>query len=234
MAQVNTWHKERGQSHYGTNHQMGCRITPAASAAEHPILTGVQQIHACSGGYKSQPPVGATPLLKLQVLNLFGPGDDINAEKSIVSAGWTLDSYTAPSGKKQDARIVYTPFGASEDLLDEDARRFMVNACLWAGSWEKAIRADLKVSVVGNFKPSPYTTGALYNDNVKPSELAGVDSQVMPPAAKLGRLTAPKMKKTVSRSLQFHPYLRAEIEAAYPDIYGRDPKRPTAKKPKKK
>jgi hypothetical protein len=52
----NTWHKERGQSHYGSNHQMGCRITPVASAVGHPILAGVKQIHAYSGAYKSQPP----------------------------------------------------------------------------------------------------------------------------------------------------------------------------------
>ena len=230
----NTWHKDRGQSHYGTNHQMGCRITPAASAAEHPIMTGVQQIHAYSGGYKSQPPVGAAPLLELQVLNSFGPSDDINTEKPIVCAGWTRDSYTAPSGKKQEARIVYTSFGASEDLLNEDARRFLVNACLWAGGWEKKIGANLEVSVVGKFKPSPYTTGALYYENVKPSELTGFNSQVMPATAKLGGLSDPKMKKKVSRALQFRPYLKAEVEAAYPDIYGRDPTRPTTTKPKKK
>ena len=52
----NTWEKVRGQSHYGSNHQAGGRVTPVASAKGHPILSGVKQIHAYSGAYKSQPP----------------------------------------------------------------------------------------------------------------------------------------------------------------------------------
>ena len=136
----NTWHKERGQSHYGTNHQMGCRITPADGAVGHPILEGVEQIDAYSGGYKSQPPAESVPLLELQVLNTFEPSDDVNTEKSIVSAGWARDWYTAPSGEKKTARMVYVSFGASEDLLSEDARRLFVNACLWAEGMENAIK----------------------------------------------------------------------------------------------
>ncbi|MEQ9406473.1 MAG: hypothetical protein RIK87_02060 [Fuerstiella sp.] len=208
----NTWHRERGQSHYGTNHQMGCRITPAAGAADHPILRGVRQIHAYSGGYRSQPPAGSTPLLDLQVLNSFGPGDNINVEKPVVSAGWTRDSYVAPSGQKKAARVVYTSFGASEDLLSEDARRFLTNACLWAAGLENKIRSDLDVSIVGGFKPSPYSSGAFYFENVKPSDLAGFESQVMPPGAKLAGLSDPGLKKKFARVLSNRPDLKAEIE----------------------
>ena len=77
----NTWHKERGQSHYGSNHKMGCRITPVTSAADHVILSGVHSIHAYSGAYESRPPTGATPLLEVQVLNTFDESDDINTDK---------------------------------------------------------------------------------------------------------------------------------------------------------
>ena len=69
----NTWNKERGQSHYGSNHKMGSSIRPSEEAKDHPILTGVKKIHGFSGGYKSQPPEGATRLLDLQVLNTFQP-----------------------------------------------------------------------------------------------------------------------------------------------------------------
>ena len=226
----NTWHNERGQSHYGTNHVMGARITPAASAAGHPILAGVQQIHAYSGGYKSQPPADATPLLELQVLNTFGPSDDINTDKPIVSAGWTRDGYIAPSGTKKDARIVYASFGASEDLLSEDARRFFVNASLWAMGMENEIKPDLDVSIVGGFKPSPYTTGAFYYENVKPSDLAGWESQVMPADAKLGGLDDRKMKSKNAGALQNRPELKAELEKTYPGIGDREVKRPAATK----
>ena len=128
----NTWDKGRGQSHYGSNHNMGSRITPIATAAGHPILTGVKQIHAYSGAYKSQPPSDAQPLLEVQVLSTFDPSDKINTAKPIVNAGWTRDWYVAPSGAKKNARIVYASFGASEDLLSEDGRRFLANACMWA------------------------------------------------------------------------------------------------------
>lgn len=224
----NTWNKERGQSHYGSNHQMGCRITPVVRAMGHPILKGVQQIHAYSGGYKSRPPVESTPLLELQVLNTFEPSDDINADKPIVSAGWTRNGYIAPSGARKDARIVYASFGASEDLLSDDARRFFINACLWAGNLESGIKPDLDVSIVGGFNPSPYSSGAFYYDNVKPSELAGFDSRVMPAKAKLGGLTDPKMVKKIARVLEERHELRAELQETHPGIGSRQPKRPAA------
>jgi len=214
----NTWHNERGQSHYGNNHQMGCTITPQADAAAHPVLTGVEKIHAYSGGYKSQPPTGATPLLDLQVLNSFEPSDDRNADKPIVCAGWTRDSYVAPSGEKKEARVVYTSYGASEDMLSEDGRRFMVNACLWAGGMEDKITADLNVAIVGGYKPSPYTTGAFYYNDVKPADLAGFESSVMPEDARLGGFENPKMARKVVGALKNRHELKAQLMEAYPKV----------------
>lgn len=207
----NTWHKQRGQSHYGTNHKMGCLITPVADASDHPIMKGVDKIHAYSGGYKSQPPAGSTALLQLQVLNTFGPSEDFNPEKEIVSAGWTRSGYVAPSGESKDARVVYTSFGASEDLMSEGGRRFFVNACAWAAGLEDDIDAKLDVSLVGEYRPSPYTTGAFYYEGVRPSDLAGFDSQIMPDDAKLGGLDAPSMKRKIQNALQNRPALKARI-----------------------
>jgi len=219
----NTWHKERGQSHYGSNHKMGCLITPVKSAKSHSILSGVGDIHAYSGGYKSQPPIDATPLLQLQVLNTFEPSDDLNKDKPLVNAGWTREKYIAPSGTEQKARVVYLSFGASEDLKDEDTRRFLSNACLWAGGLEAKITADLNVSIVGEFNPSPYTTGALYFENVKPADLAGWDSQVMPEDAELAGVGDPKMVKRVMNVLTNRPELKASVMKKYPELYGPKP-----------
>lgn len=220
----NTWNRARGQSHYGSNHKMGCSITAVAGAHAHAILTGVNSIHAYSGAYKSQPPADATPLIEVQVLNSFEPSDDVNDGKPAVNAGWTRDFYIAPSGKKQEARVVYFSFGASEDMKDEDARRFMTNSCLWAAEMEDKITADLNVDIVGGFQPSPYTTGALYYDGVKPSDLAGWESQVMPADAKLGGLTNPKMVRTVTNAVTNRPKLKAAIIKMHPDLYGPDAK----------
>ena len=232
----NTWDKVRGQSHYGTNHRKGARITAVAESKDHPILRGVKQIHAYSGAYKSQPPADATPLVEVQVLNTFGPSDEINDEKPVVNAGWTRDGYVAPSGEKKDARVVYASFGASEDMLDEEGRRFMVNACLWAGGWEDSIKPDLDVSIVGGFAPSPYTTGAFYYEGVMPTDLAAWDSRVMPATASLAGVSDPKSARKRLGALQNRPKLKTMLAEQYPDIYGPEAKLPPepSKKRKKK
>ncbi|MEM7384933.1 MAG: hypothetical protein AAF514_08295 [Verrucomicrobiota bacterium] len=214
----NTWHKKRGQSHYGTNHQLGCRLTPVAGAAGHPILAGVRPMHAYSGAYKSRPPAGATPLLEVQVLRTFWPSAEFHPDKPAVNAGWTRDAYLAPSGTKKEARVVYTSFGASEDLLDESARRFLVNASFWAIGLEDKIEADLNVSIVGGFRPSPYTTGAFFRAGVKPSDLAGWDSEIMPSTARFGGLDHPTrfMSSRIHRALQPRPELTEELEKSHP------------------
>ena len=213
----NTWHKERGQSHYGMNHQFGARITTIASEVGNPINAGVRQIHTFSGGYKSQPPEGSTPLLELQILNTYHPSDDINKEKPLVSAGWTRNSYVAPSGTKVDARVVYTSFGASEDMLDEDARRFVLNACLWAAGLEAKIESDLNVSIVGQFDPSPYSNGAFSVQDVKPSDLTEMDGPLMPTRNFTGLKNA-KVNRRVVKALTVRPELKAALQESHPGI----------------
>lgn len=230
----NTWHKDRGQSHYGMNHVMGSRITAVASAAKHPVLTGVGQIHAFSGAYESKPPADATPLVEVQVLNTFGPSDDLNKDKPVVNAGWTRNSYVAPSGAKKDARIVYTSFGASEDLLNENARRFLTNACLWAGGWEDQITADLDVSLVGGYSPSPYNGSAFWYEGVKPADLADWDSQVMPDSASLAGVGNPQTARRSSKLLKNRPELKAKLATLHPELYGPGAKIPQAPPKKKK
>lgn len=230
----NTWERERGQSHYGSNHQMGARITPVASASNHPLLRGIDQIHAYSGAYKSQPPADANPLLEVQVLNTFGPSDDINDEKPLVNAGWTRDSYTAPSGAQKDARVVYTSFGASEDLLSEDGRRFFVNACLWVMGMEDAIKPNLDVSIVGDYAPSPYSSGAFFYEGVKPLDLTGWNSRVMPATAPMAGVSDPENARKRLGALANRPELKEELANKYPEIYGPDAKLPALKSRKRK
>lgn len=215
----NTWHKERGQSHYGDNHIMGSHVTAVDGAGDHPVLTGVDAIHGYTGAYKSQPPADATPLVEVRVLNTFEPSSDFHPDKEVVSAGWARDSYVAPSGEKKNARVVYASFGGSEDLIDEDCRRFFINACLWAGGWEGVIKEDLNVDFVGKFHPGPNMTGALFRAGVKPSDLAGWDSQVMPEGAKMGGLEEPPnnfMSARIDRVLQARPKLVEWLEENQP------------------
>ena len=213
----NTWHKVTGQSHYGKNHKEGGTYTAVEAAKSNPIMTGVAPFHAYSGAYKSQPPVDATPLIEVQVLNTFEPSDDINSSKEKVNAGWTRSHYTAPSGQKKDARVVYTSIGASEDLKDANTRRFLMNSCLWAIGMEKSITPELKVDIVGGFEPSAYFTSALYRKNVKPADLAGFESSIMPKDAKYAGITG-KVKKKVGTSLSVRPKLVEKVKALHPEM----------------
>ena len=212
----NTWDKEKGQSHYGQNHREGGTYTPVASAKSNIIMTGVTAFHAYSGSYKSHPPLDATPLLEVQVLNTFESSANINTKKEKVNVGWARNHYTAPSGTKKDTRVVYTSIGASEDFLDPTARRFLINACLWAVGMEKSITADLNVDLVGGFEPSAYSTGALHRLNVKPSDLAGFDSNIMPKDAKFAGISATPNKR-INRPLQIRPKLLERVRALHPE-----------------
>lgn len=228
----NTWNKVSGQSHYGANHAMGCTITAVDSAANHSIMSGVSEIHAYSGAYKSQPPADATPLVQVQVLNTFESSDDINKDKPLVSAGWTRDFYIAPSGTKKTARNAYFSFGASEDLLDEDCRRILLNSILWAGGWEAKIKPDLNVDLVGGFNPSPYKSGGFYYKGVKPMDLAAWDSEIMS-----GVLAGTEDSKQVARQgriLKNRTALREKLAKQFPEAFGPDGQLPEVQKKKKK
>ena len=227
----NTWHKQRGQSHYGTNHVLGCTVSPLDSAKTHPILRGVGPIHAYSGAYESQPPTDATPLIDVQVLKTFHTSDQVHPNKPIVNGGWTRDAYVAPSGAKKNGRIVYASFGASEDMLDEDCRRFFANACLWACGMEDKIKPDLDVNIVGKYAPTPFSTGCYYVEGVKPKDLAAWDSQVMPATAKMGGFDDPKFAGRIPAPLIHRPGLREKLAQHYPEIFGSDVE--LKKRPKK-
>jgi hypothetical protein len=215
----NTWHKERGQDHYGQNHQKGSRMSPIAGVT-HPIFTGVTPFHAYSGAYSSRPPAGSTPLLQVEVLDTFEPGDKLQEGKEAVNAGWARDFYVAPSGEKKEARVVYSSFGASEDLKDESARRFLINSTYWALGLEDQIKADSEVSFVGGYNPSPYTTGAFFRENVKPSDLAGWDSSVMPLDSKLAGLknANKKVNGRIYGVLKNRPGIVAQIKKQDPEF----------------
>lgn len=228
----NTWHKDRGQSHYGSNHKQGSKLIAISESSDHPILTGIKQLHAYSGAYSSKLPKGATPLLEVQVLNTFEPSDEIAANKPLVNAGWARNHYIAPSGTKKDARVVYTSFGASEDLIDANSRRFLVNACLWAAGMESDIKADSDVSLVGDFSPSPYFGASLYRTGVSPTDLAGWDSPVMPATAPLKGLDQPSAR--LGRAFENRPKFVASIKENFPDFdienFKAQPKKKTKKK----
>jgi hypothetical protein len=78
---------------------------------------------------------------------------------------WTR-SYSSVSGKK--AKIFTTTMGASVDLISEDLRRLVVNACYWAAGMEQQIPALNNVQYVGDYNPTMFGFGK-YQRGLSPS-----------------------------------------------------------------
>lgn len=66
-------------------------------------------------------------------------------------------------------RVFTTTMGASEDLLFAGTRRMLVNACYWAMGMEEKITDQMKVDLVGTFKPSPFKFNG-YQKGLRPSD----------------------------------------------------------------
>ena len=62
-----------------------------------------------------------------------------------------------------------TTYGASEDILNDDYRRMLCNACLWAIGLEDQIKPDLTIDFIGPYQPSTFSFGG-HRKGVKPAE----------------------------------------------------------------
>ena len=90
------------------------------------------------------------------------------------------NSFTHPEGNDgKKHRVFHSTQGASEDVLDENYRRLVINGTLWAIGLEEAIKPDLDISFVGPYQPSTFAFGGHVKE-VKPGDLAGWDSPIMP------------------------------------------------------
>jgi len=168
----NTW-----VGHYGQNHKQGTRIKLAPEQKDHPILRGVGDNAFChAGGYMGKPRPGFTVLTKSQPLVSMKRDAEPDPKKPPVASSWTRH-YEAKDGNKH--RVFHSTQGASEDILDADYRRLLVNGIFWAIGLDDAIQPGLDISFVGPYQPTTFGFGG-YVKNVKPADLAGWDTPVMP------------------------------------------------------
>ncbi|GGB93795.1 hypothetical protein GCM10011325_21530 [Dyadobacter sediminis] len=161
-------------SHYGTNHKQSSKLIIEEAQSQHPILRGVKDMWVQSGGYTAEPK--GTVLVRGQVLNGMTPDSEPDKTKQLLPVAWVRE-YRIESGKP--GRAFATTHGASEDLLNEGFRRMVLNASLWAAGMENEIRPDNNIAFVGPYKPTTFNFSG-YKANVKPSDLAGWDSLIMP------------------------------------------------------
>ncbi|CAG5017382.1 hypothetical protein DYBT9275_05760 [Dyadobacter sp. CECT 9275] len=161
-------------SHYGTNHKQSSKILIEDSKKNHPIMTGVKDMWVQSGGYTAYPK--GEVLARGQVLNGMTRDSEPDKTKELLAVAWTKN-YKIEGGKT--GRSFTTTHGASEDILNDGFRRMAVNAMFWAMGMEKSIKPTNNIAFVGPYKPTTFNFDG-YKTNVKPADLAGWDSLIMP------------------------------------------------------
>ncbi len=172
----NTW-----VGHYGTNHKQGTRIQTIPEQRGNVILTGVADTAFChAGAYVGKPGPDFTVLTNSQPLVSMDPTAEPDTKKPPMPSTWTRE-YAAKDGSKH--RVFHSTQGASEDILDENYRRLLINGILWAAGMEKEIKPTLDISFVGPYQPNTFSFGG-HAKQVKPSDLAGWETPIMPTRTK--------------------------------------------------
>ncbi len=168
----NTW-----VGHHGDNHRQGTRIQLIPEQKTHPILRGVTDNAFCqAGGYVGIAAADFTVLANSQPLVSMDPKADPDSKKAAMPCTWTRE-YTGESGKK--GRVFHSTQGASEDILDASYRRLLVNGIFWAAGLEEKITPDLAIAFIGPYQPRTFNFGGCVK-GVKPEDLAGFESPIMP------------------------------------------------------
>lgn len=167
---------ETWAGHYGKNHAMSTRLDVVPDAREHPVLRGVAKPWVQSGGYWTEPIPGSTVLALAQPLEGMTADSPAVRDKDPCPGAW-VRTYQNKQGDR--GRVFTTTYGASEDILNGDYRRMLVNACVWACGLQDKITSRLDVDFVGPYQPATFRFDG-HRQNVKPAELASYDSPIMP------------------------------------------------------
>ena len=182
-----TWRPREGAGHYGRNHKYSTRMDAVPEQKNHPVMRGVKDMHAMAGAYSAVPLPNSVILAKNQVLDSMKPDGKPLANKPPSPAIW-VRTYKSTSGK--EGRVFCSTQGASEDIVSEGVRRCIINGVFWCMGLEKNIKADMDVAFVGPYQPTTYKFGGGAKQ-VKPADLVGFDSPIMPH----GKKQAPKRNK---------------------------------------
>ncbi|MGC6459352.1 MAG: ThuA domain-containing protein [Akkermansiaceae bacterium] len=168
----NTW-----VGHYGRNHKQATRIELMPEQKDNPILRGVANHgHCIAGAYVGIPDETFTVLTKSQPLNGMTKGSPADEKKAPSPSTWTR-SYKSKNGESH--RVFHSTQGASQDLLDPNYRRLIINGILWAVGMEKNIKADGKIDFVGPYNPTRFGFKGEVK-GIKPTDLADINSPIMP------------------------------------------------------
>ncbi|KPK42613.1 MAG: hypothetical protein AMK72_14215 [Planctomycetes bacterium SM23_25] len=158
-------------SHHGRHGRQSTRGVIAASAKDHPIVRGCEDIWGPTDVYTVRKSLAkdSTVLAFGQVLAGMKPTDKpVVGRKNdpMMPMAWVR---TYRGAKGQTGRVFTTTMGAATDLESEGLRRMLVNATYWCVGLEAKIPAKANVDVVGQYKPLPFGFKK-FKKGVKPSD----------------------------------------------------------------
>lgn len=158
---------ETWAGHYGRHQRESTRGWVVQGMGNEIIAKGVKDIWGESDVYGlTTLPDNCRTIVMGQVLVGMDPDDKPNMDKKVVPVAWTR-TYTGETGNV--ARVFNTTMGHSFDLLNEDFRRLLVNACYWGMEMEDKIPDKSKVDLVGKYKPNKIGMGK-HQTGLKPAD----------------------------------------------------------------
>lgn len=169
---------EHWVGHHGRNHRQSSLLVLEPEHLDHPILRGVERPHAMCGGYVGHPRDGVV-LARGQVLDGMtadSPPTRDEGRQERHAVAW-VRTYRQDDPR---SRVFATTHGASEDILNDDFRRMILNACLWCLGMEDEIGPDDPIEFVGPYHPSTFAFGG-YRRGVMPWDIAGWDAPIYDP-----------------------------------------------------
>lgn len=144
-------------SHHGDHGNEGTRGMVNGLMERHAILRGVRDIWGVTDVYTIRDLTGdAQVLMYGQPTTGMTAETPLNVTKSAMPIAW-IKNYTNEIGNT--SRVFNTTMGAATDLVNEDLRRMIVNACYWALSMDAMIPEKNNVSIVGEYRPTKFGFG---------------------------------------------------------------------------
>lgn len=144
-------------AHHGDHGKEGTRGLINGILSNHAILRGVSDIWGPTDVYSIRNlPHDAKVLLYGQSTHGMTAESPLSHEKSVMPVAW-IRHYTAESGNT--GRIFNTTMGAAVDLVNEDLRRLVINACYWGMGMDHQIPEESDVEIIGNYEPSMFGFG---------------------------------------------------------------------------
>jgi len=143
-------------SHWGKHAVQGTRTTTAESGKDNTLLNGVGTIFGKTDLYEAKPLEPSTILLTGHItasLEKDSPLVTDGKGATTQPIAWTRE-YKHASGTTN--KIFTTTMGSSDDLLDENLRRLIVNSAYWGTGLEVPEKAD--ATLKSAYNPTMYGT----------------------------------------------------------------------------